>query len=48
VSLEELLSERLGTKVRIREKSGRGRISIEFYSAEDFEKIRVLLVGSGG
>jgi ParB family chromosome partitioning protein len=40
VSLEEHLSEKLGTRVRIREKAGRGRITIEFYSSEDFERIR--------
>jgi len=45
VSLEEQLSERLGTKVRIREKNGRGRVAIDFYSAEDFERIRKALLG---
>ncbi|HVR74857.1 MAG TPA: ParB/RepB/Spo0J family partition protein [Planctomycetota bacterium] len=44
VSLEESLAERLATKVRIREKEGRGRISIDFYSAEDFERIRDVIL----
>lgn len=44
VSLEERLAERLATKVRIREKEGRGRISIDFYSAEDFERIRDVIL----
>lgn len=40
LSLEEQFSERLGTKVRIREKNGRGRIAIDFYSSDDFERVR--------
>lgn len=46
VSLEEELSERLGARVRITErKNGRGVLSIEFYSKEDFERLRALFSG---
>lgn len=46
ISLEEELSEQLGTRVRITErKGGRGVLAIEFYSKEDFERLRVLLTG---
>ena len=44
VSLEERFSEKLGTRVRIREKGGRGRVVIEFYTGEDFERIRQLIL----
>lgn len=48
VSLEERFGERLGTRVRIREKNGRGKISIQFYSTDDFERIRkIILSGTG-
>lgn len=43
-SLEEQLSEELGTRVRIRERKGKGRILIDFYSSEDFERIRAVLM----
>jgi ParB family chromosome partitioning protein len=46
-SLEEQLSERLGTRVRIRERNGRGKLIIEFYSSDDFERIRKLIGGAG-
>jgi ParB family chromosome partitioning protein len=46
LQMEERLAEKLGTRVRIREKEGRGRVVIEFYSSEDFERIRdVILKG---
>lgn len=46
ISMEERLSEQLGTRVRIREKDGRGKVTIEFYSSDDFERIQgVLLSG---
>ncbi len=48
LSLEEQFSEKLGTKVRIREKNGRGRIAIDFYSKEDFERIRHSILPSSG
>jgi ParB family chromosome partitioning protein len=44
VSLEERLSERLGTRVRIREKNGKGRISIEFFSPDDFDRIQEIIL----
>lgn len=44
INLEEQFSERLGTRVRINEKNGRGRVTIEFYSTEDFERLREILL----
>jgi len=44
ISLEEQFSERLGTRVRINEKNGRGRVTIEFYSTEDFERVREIIL----
>jgi len=45
--LEEELQRALGTAVRIhRTRGNRGRIEIPFYSAEDFERLYELLVGS--
>jgi len=43
-SLEEEFSERLGTRVRIREKGGKGKVIIEFYTTEDFERIRQIIL----
>lgn len=37
------LAERLGTRVRIRAKDGRGRIEIEFYGWEDLERLLELM-----
>lgn len=43
---EALLARTLGTKVEIREKKGRGKIVIEFYTPEDYERVRRrILVG---
>lgn len=39
LAAEQLLAERLGTKVHITQKAGRGKIEIEFYSTEEFKKI---------
>ena len=36
---EKRLRERFGTKVRIQEKKGRGRLTIEFYSREELMAI---------
>jgi ParB family chromosome partitioning protein len=44
LSLEEELGEALGTRVRIRERGGRGALSIEFYTQDDFERLRRILV----
>ena len=46
--LEEELGRALGLKVRIREGRGKGRVSIEFYSHDDFERLRKLLAGASG
>ena len=37
--LEERLRRALGTRVRIAEGRGRGKIVIEFYSNDDFDRI---------
>ena len=47
-SLEERFRESLGTRVRIHEKNGRGSIVIEFYTPDDFERIREHLLGKKG
>ncbi len=39
VTLEKKLSNSLGTKVTINSKKNRGKIEIEYYSNEDFERI---------
>ncbi|PKL14480.1 MAG: hypothetical protein CVV50_02480 [Spirochaetae bacterium HGW-Spirochaetae-6] len=42
-SLENKLTDILGTKVVISDKGNKGRIQIEYYSLEDFERIREIL-----
>ncbi|MGE3164547.1 MAG: ParB/RepB/Spo0J family partition protein [Planctomycetota bacterium] len=42
---EDQLSRALGTKVEIREGNGRGKIVIEYYSLDDYERISRRLVG---
>ncbi len=37
--MEEELMEYLGTKVNIKDKKHRGKIIIEYYSLDDFERI---------
>jgi ParB family transcriptional regulator, chromosome partitioning protein len=44
-SLEERFREALGTRVRIHEKNGKGSVTIDFYSPEDFERIRERIIG---
>jgi ParB family chromosome partitioning protein len=45
VSLENELSEALGTRVKIRERhGGAGSVTIEFYSREDFDRLRQTLI----
>jgi len=39
VGNEEILSEKFGTKVKITKRGGRGRISIEFYSEEEYNSL---------
>ncbi|TET34967.1 MAG: ParB/RepB/Spo0J family partition protein [Planctomycetota bacterium] len=41
--LEQKFRERLGTKVVIRENKGKGKITIDFYTNEDFERIMGIL-----
>ena len=48
LDLEEKLRGRLGTKVSINEKNEKGRIVIDFYSQDDFERIYAMLEGQGG
>ena len=43
--LEDELKKRLGTKVRIKANGRRGRIEIEYYSADEFERLLELLRG---
>ena len=45
--LERQLAERLGTRVRIADHEGRGRIAIEYYSAEDLDRLLELIAGAG-
>jgi ParB family chromosome partitioning protein len=40
----EELERALGTRVRIVEKNGRGKLEIEFYSGEDLHRIYSLIV----
>ena len=40
VDQENILSAALGTKVEIRESAGAGKILVEFYSGDDFERIK--------
>ncbi len=42
-SLEKKLSNSLGTKVKIQNKKNRGKIEIEYYNNEDFERIMNLI-----
>lgn len=41
--LEDRIQQKLGTKVQIRKKGGNGKIVIDFFSQEEFEKIVKLL-----
>ena len=47
LEMEERLSKRFGTKVRIEMARVGGRMVIEFYSLEDFERITREFLGSG-
>ncbi|MEW6059612.1 MAG: ParB/RepB/Spo0J family partition protein [Actinomycetota bacterium] len=47
VEVEEILSEQLATRVKIQMGKKRGRIVIEFGSADDLERIVSEIVGSG-
>jgi ParB family chromosome partitioning protein len=45
--VEEILSEQLATRVQIQMARKRGRILIEFGSADDLDRIVSEIVGSG-
>jgi len=45
--VEEILSEQLATRVQIQMNKKRGRVIIEFGSADDLERIVSEIVGSG-
>ena len=45
--IEEILSEQLATRVAIQMGAKRGRVVIEFGSADDLERIVSEIVGSG-
>jgi len=47
VEVEEILSEQLATRVKIQMAKKRGRIVIEFGSADDLERIVSEIIGSG-
>jgi ParB family chromosome partitioning protein len=42
--LEAQLRERLGTRVRVQDRGGRGRIVIEYFSREDCDRLLDLLL----
>ena len=44
--LERRLSERLGTRVTLRDRRGRGRLVISYYTSEDLDRVAELLLGS--
>ena len=43
LTLEKRLSDSLGTKVTIKSKKNRGKIEIEYYNNEDFERIMKII-----
>ncbi|MBE7021877.1 MAG: ParB/RepB/Spo0J family partition protein [Ruminococcaceae bacterium] len=43
LTLEKRLSDSLGTKVRIQNKKDRGKIEIEYYNNDDFERIMKII-----
>jgi ParB family chromosome partitioning protein len=45
--VEEILSEQLATRVQIEFTKKRGRVVIEFGSADDLERIVSEIIGSG-
>lgn len=46
VDLESQLTERLGTRVAVRDLRGHGKIVISYYSPEDFDRVLALLMGA--
>jgi ParB-like chromosome segregation protein Spo0J len=47
MELEERLQRLFGTAVRIEERSGRGKLSFEFYSYDDLMRLTDLLMAAG-
>jgi len=45
IDIERRLAERFGTKVAVRDRLGRGRISIDYYSPDDLERLLEVLLG---
>lgn len=45
--LEAQLRERLGTRVTVQDRGGKGRISIEYFSAEELDRLLDLLLTGG-
>ena len=41
--MEERLKNILGTKVSIKDKEGKGKIEIEYYSNEEFDRLVALI-----
>lgn len=46
VAVEEALKKSLGTKVRLRDRQGKGKIEIEYYSQKERERLIEMLRGS--
>jgi len=44
VELERRLAERLGTRVSIRDRLGRGRITIEYYTVDDLDRVLAFML----
>ena len=42
--LESQLQERLGTRVRVQDRGGRGRVTIEYFTREEFDRILEILL----
>lgn len=45
IDIERRLAEHFGTRVSIRDRLGHGRIGIDYYSADDLERVLDLLMG---
>jgi ParB family chromosome partitioning protein len=46
LDLERQLTERLGTRVTIRDQRGHGRVVISYYANEDLDRVLALLLGT--
>ena len=45
--LADALRQRLQTRVRVKGSAERGRVEIEYFGAEDFDRITGVLLGDG-